>query len=255
MIAAGVMGAPRGPARCIAPSGTASSFPLPTRPAVSWRLVGGCSPITCARRQVQIRHSRRRNISIPAKPSCSGKAAYCMASRRPDRRSERPGRCSWSKGIPMSWPVTRQGFRGGGAPRHRLDCRSRSSGCGSCSRSTQKVPVVCFDGDAAGMRAARSACEKILPLLKPNRSALFAFLPPGEDPDTLIARQGRAAFQAVLERALPLDQYLWHLHTAGQRFETPEAQAGLEEAVLTAAGTIQDQRGHLNRKLRFCMRG
>jgi DNA primase len=91
------------------------------------------------------------------------------------------------------------------------------------------------------MQAARAACEKMLPLLKPNRSARFAFLPPREDPDTLIATQGREALQAVLDRALPLDQYLWHLHTAGQRFETPEAWAGLEEAVLTAAGTILDE--------------
>jgi DNA primase len=105
---------------------------------------------------------------------------------------------------------------------------------------TQKVPVLCFDGDAAGKRAAQNACEKILPLLKPRHSARFVFLPPGEDPGTLIASQGRAAFQAVLDRALPLDQYLWRLHTAGQRFDTPEARAGLEESLRTAAESIQD---------------
>jgi DNA primase len=105
---------------------------------------------------------------------------------------------------------------------------------------TQKVPVLCFDGDAAGKRAAQNACEKMLPLLKPHRSARFAFLPPGDDPDTLIAGRGRAAFQAVLDRAIALDQYLWRLHTAGQRFETPEARAGLEESLHQAAETIQD---------------
>jgi DNA primase len=105
---------------------------------------------------------------------------------------------------------------------------------------TTKVPILCFDGDTAGKRAAQNACEKILPLLKPRHSARFAFLPSGEDPDTLIAGQGREAFQAVLDRALPLDQYLWRLHTAGQRFDTPEARAGLEEALHQAAGAIQD---------------
>jgi DNA primase len=106
---------------------------------------------------------------------------------------------------------------------------------------TPKVPIVCFDGDAAGQRAARSACERMLPLLKPHHSARFAFLPRGEDPDSLLAKHGRAAFQGVLERAIPLDQYLWRLHTAGQRFDTPEARAGLEEVLHTAVASIQHE--------------
>ena len=106
---------------------------------------------------------------------------------------------------------------------------------------TPKVPVLCFDGDAAGERAARAACEKVLPLLRPHHSVRVAMLPPGDDPDTLLATRGRAAFASVLERALPLDQYLWRLHTAGQRFETPEARAGLEAGLHAAAASIQDE--------------
>lgn len=108
-------------------------------------------------------------------------------------------------------------------------------------QDTEKVPVLCFDGDAAGKRAAQHALERFLPALKPHHSARFAFLPAGEDPDTLIARQGKAAFDHVLARALPLDRYLWHLHTHGKRFETPEARAGLEASLLRDVQAIEDE--------------
>jgi len=108
-------------------------------------------------------------------------------------------------------------------------------------QDTEKVPVLCFDGDKAGKRAAQHALERFLPVLKPHHSARFAFLPAGEDPDTLIARQGKAAFDHVLARALPLDRYLWQIHTHGRRFDTPEAQAGLEAALMRDAQAIGDE--------------
>src|SRR5262249_23069758 len=61
-------------------------------------------------------------------------------------------------------------------------------------------PVLCFDGDAAGLRAAGRVLERALPLLKPGRSLRFAALPSGEDPDTLVLRQGPEAMREVLER-------------------------------------------------------
>ena len=61
-------------------------------------------------------------------------------------------------------------------------------------------PVLCFDGDAAGQRAALRALHRALPLLQPGRSLRFATLPPGEDPDSLVRQGGRAAFAAVLAR-------------------------------------------------------
>jgi DNA primase len=105
----------------------------------------------------------------------------------------------------------------------------------------QKVPVLCFDGDEAGGRAAQNACERLLPLLKPHHSARLAFLPKGEDPDSLITRQGGPALHNVLERALPLDQYLWHRHTKSQAFATPEERAGLEADLHRAVDTIRDE--------------
>ena len=60
-------------------------------------------------------------------------------------------------------------------------------------------PVLCFDGDAAGRRAAFRAVETVLPHLKPGFSVQFAFLPDGLDPDDLIRQHGAAAFQAMLD--------------------------------------------------------
>lgn len=104
-----------------------------------------------------------------------------------------------------------------------------------------KVPVLCFDGDEAGRRAAARACERILPLLQPDQSAVFAFLPEGQDPDSLFRTQGRKALDAVIDSALPLVDFLWNRHTAQQRFETPEARAGLEKALEDEAHKIADR--------------
>src|SRR5579875_491518 len=72
-------------------------------------------------------------------------------------------------------------------------------------------PILCFDGDAAGQRAAARAAERALPLLKPGKSLRFVTLPAGEDPDTLIQRQGVAAMREILEGARPLIDLVWEL--------------------------------------------
>ncbi len=61
------------------------------------------------------------------------------------------------------------------------------------------MPVLCFDGDAAGSRAAARAADVALPHLTPERGLRIATLPPGEDPDSLVRGGGRAAMQAVLD--------------------------------------------------------
>ena len=62
-------------------------------------------------------------------------------------------------------------------------------------------PVLCFDGDAAGARAAARAMELALPMLTPERTLKFATLPSGEDPDSLVRKGGAWSFQAVLDAA------------------------------------------------------
>jgi DNA primase len=88
-------------------------------------------------------------------------------------------------------------------------------------------PLLCLDGDAAGQRAGLRVAERALPLLQPGLSLGFAVLPEGEDPDSLIAREGPEAFRAVLAAARPLSDLLWRKETEGRPLETPERQAGL----------------------------
>jgi DNA primase len=101
-------------------------------------------------------------------------------------------------------------------------------------------PVLCFDGDAAGLRAAGRALERALPLLRPGCSLSFATLPEGEDPDTLILRQGAGALREVLERARPLAEVLWSLETA-RPMDTPERRAALEQRLEARIRLIADR--------------
>mgnify|MGYP001455932178 FL=1 len=102
-------------------------------------------------------------------------------------------------------------------------------------------PVLCFDGDAAGARAAARAAELALPLLAPERSLKIATLPGGEDPDTLIAKGGPRAFQAVLDTARPLSAALYDLLAEGQPATTPEQRARLRNRLEAAARAIPDK--------------
>ena len=88
-------------------------------------------------------------------------------------------------------------------------------------------PILCFDGDAAGQRAAARALGRALPLLKPGHSLRFAVLPTGDDPDTLIRRQGAAAMRAVLDAATPLVEMLWTIEKSAGPLHTPEQRAAL----------------------------
>ena len=104
----------------------------------------------------------------------------------------------------------------------------------------EKEPVLCFDGDEAGYRAAYRATERILPLLKPQQSVRIAFLPEGEDPDTYIREKGTAAFETLINQARPLVDFLWAHHIAGKKFDTPESRAGLSARMDALATQIPD---------------
>jgi len=101
-------------------------------------------------------------------------------------------------------------------------------------------PVLCFDGDAAGIRAAARAAERALPLLQPGHSLQFVTLATGEDPDSLVSAGGAAAMEAVIAAAVPLDRVIWDMATAGKRLDTPERIAGAEHRLETLARTIAD---------------
>ncbi|MGE5766606.1 MAG: DNA primase [Bacteroidota bacterium] len=101
-------------------------------------------------------------------------------------------------------------------------------------------PTLCFDGDAAGQRAAFRAAERALPLLKPGKSLLFALLPPGEDPDSLLRGQGPAAVRAVLEAAQPLAEVVWRKAVEGRPADTPERRAAIRAALRDQVRAIRD---------------
>ncbi len=101
-------------------------------------------------------------------------------------------------------------------------------------------PVMSFDGDDAGRKAALRAAHLALPHLQPGHSLRFAFLPGGEDPDSLIRTAGPAAMQKVLDAAMPLAEVLWTSETEGKDFSTPERRAGLERTLSELVSQITD---------------
>jgi DNA primase len=101
-------------------------------------------------------------------------------------------------------------------------------------------PLMSFDGDEAGRKAALRAARLALPALKPGYSLRFVFLPAGEDPDSLIRSAGAPAMQAMLDAALPLAEVLWRSETEGRDFSTPERRAGLERSLSDLVSLIAD---------------
>lgn len=102
-------------------------------------------------------------------------------------------------------------------------------------------PILLFDGDKAGRRAAYRAMDIALPHLKPGRSLAFATLPEGQDPDDLIRSAGREAIDAVLAQAQPLATMLWQRETEAAVFSTPEKRAALEARLAEVVATIGDE--------------
>jgi len=101
-------------------------------------------------------------------------------------------------------------------------------------------PVLCFDGDNAGLRAAYRAVELAMPRLKPGKSLKFALLPQGQDPDDLVRSAGREAVMEVIAAARPLAVMLWARETEGHSFATPERRAALEARINEVTSGIAD---------------
>ena len=102
-------------------------------------------------------------------------------------------------------------------------------------------PVLCFDGDGAGLRAAYRAVDLAMPRIKPGKSLRFALLPQGQDPDDLVRAGGREAAQEVIGAARPLADMLWARETEGHSFDTPERRAALEARVNELMAQVGDE--------------
>jgi DNA primase len=107
--------------------------------------------------------------------------------------------------------------------------------------SLNAEPILCFDGDNAGRKAAFRAIDLALPLIGAGKSLRFALLPEGQDPDDLARSGGPEAIGEVLRDAKPFAEMLFSRETDGQTFETPERRTGLERRLRELTGAISDE--------------
>jgi DNA primase len=102
-------------------------------------------------------------------------------------------------------------------------------------------PILCFDGDRAGQKAAYRAADMALPHLKPGKSLRFALLPEGQDPDDLARSGGRGAIDEVISAARGLADMIWSREIEGGSFATPERRAALEARIGELTNGIRDE--------------
>src|SRR5712671_3688168 len=102
-------------------------------------------------------------------------------------------------------------------------------------------PILCFDGDKAGQKAAYRAADLALPFLAPGKSLRFALLPEGQDPDDLARSGGRGAIEEVISVARGLADVIWSRELEGGTFATPERRAALEARIGELTGGIRDE--------------
>jgi len=98
-------------------------------------------------------------------------------------------------------------------------------------RATDNV-VCCYDGDRAGREAAWRALETALPYLSDGRQLRFMFLPDGEDPDTLVRKEGKEAFEQRMEQALPLSTFLFESLMPQVDLSSPDGRTKLSMLAL-----------------------
>ena len=163
-----------------------------------------------------------------------GRVLYGMAAAR--RAAHETGRVVVVEGYTDVIALARSGIAEAVAP---LGTALTESHLAELWRMADE-PILCFDGDEAGRRAAHRAAERALPLLRPGKSLQFVRLDAGEDPDGLVASGGRAAVDACLARRRDLIETVWEIAAAGRRFDTPERAAGFERELERLVGRIDD---------------
>jgi DNA primase len=102
------------------------------------------------------------------------------------------------------------------------------------------TPILCFDGDSAGQKAAVRALLRALPHVGPDRSLAFVTLPAGQDPDDLVRAEGRDGMEALLEAPQSLVDRLWQHEANAEPLATPEQKAGLRRRLGDHVSAIQD---------------
>jgi DNA primase len=117
-----------------------------------------------------------------------------------------------------------------------------ASGASHFEKLFRYVPevVCCFDGDNAGREAAWKALAVALPALSAGRMLSFVFLPDGEDPDTLVRREGRSAFEARISGAISAAEYLFQRLARGLDLSAIDGRARLADLALPYIGTVPE---------------
>lgn len=100
--------------------------------------------------------------------------------------------------------------------------------------------VFCYDGDAAGKKAAWRALENSLPVLHDGVQARFLFLPDGEDPDTLVRKEGQEAFEQRLKQATPLSDFMLNHLAEPLDLSSADGRARLSEQAKPLISKISD---------------
>ena len=125
-------------------------------------------------------------------------------------------------------------------------------------------PVLCFDGDKAGQKAAMRAIERILPVLEPGKSVRIAVMPEGKDPDDILRHEGAEALKAIISTAASLTDALWERVGQEFRLDDPTARAAFFQQVRDMVRTIGhnqtrqaygDEIEHRIQSLRTTLRG
>lgn len=148
------------------------------------------------------------------------------------------------------------GFETAVAPLGTAMTEDQIEECWRICPTDNKNPILCFDGDAAGKRAAFRVVDRVLPILRPDHSVRFAWLNGGQDPDSLLRSGpgGYAMMQDILSKTEPLVELVWQVTAEGRDFSTPEARAGFRAALDERIKTIRDPnvqgfyRDHLREK-------
>jgi DNA primase len=113
-------------------------------------------------------------------------------------------------------------------------------------------PVVALDGDKAGLGAARRLVDLALPLLEAGKALRFVALPQDHDPDDIVRRGGAGAMEELLARSRPMIDLIWDAETEGQRLDSPERRAALDDRLRKQLARITDEglRAHYGNEIR-----
>jgi DNA primase len=120
-----------------------------------------------------------------------------------------------------------------------------------------KRPILCFDGDKAGLKAAERGLDRALPLISADKTLAFGFMPEGQDPDDVIRAKGAAAIEAIVASAMPLGSFLFQREQEREPLVSAEARAGLRKRLrfLTTQVTDPDLQRELNDEMKRALDG